>query len=176
MANMTRKLPINPDISYLLGIYSCNSGSDSISLSTSNEKIVERFVKIAVMNLDVKPENINIFKDEDHIEAIIGNSKVKKLFDNALERRDKIFKYRNEYSASYFAALFDCKGATDRKGLFLNHISNYEAVLLERIGFHTTTNANRTYIKNDMDFIMFISPFSIRAKGIHRPGNKRVPH
>jgi len=169
---MAKKLTISPDTSYMLGIYSCNSNYDNISLSTSNEEMIERFVKIALFNLDVKMENMNIVDEDKYFQATIRNSKVKKLLDNALKIRDKIFKYKNEYSASYFAGIFDCNGAIDRNGIFLKRMGNYDVVLLERIGFHTKTSSNKTYIKNDMDFIMFITPCSIKAKTIRRPVKK----
>lgn len=170
---MAKKLSITPDVSYMLGIYNCNSRKNSIYVSSSNNELVERFVKIAVLNLGVNLDYVHVVKEEDYIEATINNSKLKKLFDKALETRDRAFKYKNEYSASYFAGMFDCKGAVDRKGLFMSGISAYDAVILERIGFHTTGGSGKTYIKNDMDFIMFIEPFSIRAKIIRKANKKR---
>lgn len=165
---MTKKLPMSPDVSYMLGVYNCNSSNSSVGVSTTSNELVERFVQIAVFNLGIKPDYIDISKDDRYIEATINNSKLKKLFDNALEKRDRTFKYKNEYSASYFAGIFDCRGAIDNKGIFLSHIGAYDAVLLERIGFHTRTSSGKTYIKNDKEFIAFIAPFSIKAQTFHQ--------
>src|SRR5208282_6375708 len=99
---MTKKLSITPDVSYMLGIYNCNTRGNSISVSTSSEKLIERFVKIAVLNLGIKMDYVHVVKEDTHMEAKINNPKLKKLFDKALETRDRTFKYKNEYSASYF--------------------------------------------------------------------------
>lgn len=169
---MTRKLGISPDVSYMLGIYNCNSSSSSICMATESNDMIERFVRIATM-LGTRPSAITITKEGYVTTASINNSKLKKLFDNALEKREKIFKYKNEYSASYFAAMFDCNGAADSKGIFINGMKPYDSILLERIGFHTRTSRGKCYIRNALDFIMFISPLSIKARIIHWPGNER---
>lgn len=166
---MTKKLPISPDTSYMLGIYRCNSSHGNICLQTASKEMVERFVKIAVMELGTRTDAITITQEDNMTIAEIKNSKLKKLLDNALDERDRIFKYKNEYSASYFAALFDCNGASDRRGVFLRGINSYDKILLERIGFHTATNSGRCYIRKSMDFVMFIAPFSIKTKVLRHP-------
>lgn len=170
---MTRKLAITPDTCYLLGIFNCNENRTLITLTTTNRKLIERFVKIAVMNLKINQENITINDDGRIMEAMIKDSKLKKLLKASSERKDKIFKYKNEYSGSYFAALYDCIGATDHRGLFLKRLSNYDIVILERLGFHTTKRAERLYINNDMDFMMFISPYSLRAQSTGKSKSPR---
>lgn len=169
---MAKKLSLSPDVSYMLGIYNCNSRRESVCVSTSSNEMIERFVKIAVLNLGIKLDYVRVVKDGEIFEAKINSPKLKKLLEKALESRDKTFKYKNEYSASYFAGMFDCNGAVDRKGIFLRRGSAYDAVLLERIGFHTTTSAGKIYIKNDKDFVMFIAPFSIRAQFLPPPRSK----
>lgn len=170
---MTRKLPISPDVSYMLGIYRCNSSSGNLCLSTESKELVERFVRIAIMNLGTKPSAVTASKEGNLMVVEINNSKLKKLLEKALDKREKIFKYKNEYSGSYFAAIFDCNGAADNRGVFVRGINSYDKILLERIGFHTATNAGRCYIRSSMDFIMFIAPFSIKAQDIHKSSKGR---
>lgn len=166
VGSMAKKLPMSPDISYMLGIYRCNSSYKNIYLRTTDERIAERFVKIAVMELDTKKDAVSITADGRITIVKIDNSKLKKLLDKALDGRDRIFRYKNEYSAGYFAAMFDCKGAIDRKGIFLGGTNSYDRIILERIGFHTKTSSNKCYLRNGNDFVMFISPFSIKAQSI----------
>ncbi len=167
---MARKLGMSPDTSYMLGICSCNSSASSISLATASSELVERFVRIAV-SLGTRPGAIQIKKEDSVTEVTISNSKLKKMLDAALEKRDRIFKYRNEYSASYFAAMFDCSGGADGRGVFIR-MKPYDSIIIERIGFHTT-GSGKCYIRKGLDFVRFIAPFSIRAKGIHFPADKR---
>ncbi len=169
---MTKKLPLSPDVSYMLGIYRCNNSYANVSLQTANKELIERFVKIAVMELETRTDAITISEEGDVTIAEIKNSKLKKLLDKALDGRDRIFKYKNEYSGSYFAGMFDCNGSEDRRGMFIRGMSAYDKILLERIGFHTATNAGRCYIRKSMDFMMFIAPFSIKAKTMHRPDKR----
>lgn len=161
---MARKLPMSPDVSYMLGIYRCNSSFANICLTTESKELVGRFVKIAVTDLGTRTDAIRVTRKDDETKVEISNSKLRKLLDKALDDRDKIFKYKNEYSASYFAAMFDCNGASDRRGMFIRGMRSYDKTLLERIGFHTTTNSGRCYVRKSMDFMMFIAPFSIKAQ------------
>jgi hypothetical protein len=171
---MTKKLPITPDTSYMLGIYRCNSSlaKANLYLNTQSRELVERFVKIAVMELGCKTDAITITEEEDHTSVEIRNSRLKGLLEKALDRRDQIFKYKNEYSASYFAAMFDCRGEVDPKGMCIRGMHAYDKIVLERLGFHTVSNSGRCYVKGTNDFMMFIAPFSIRAKAISKPGKK----
>ena len=175
---MTKRLEINPDVSYLLAIHKCNKGKESsISVSTENDEILERFVRIAIYGLGIESNKILIEKQGEKTIATIYNSKLRKLLDSALERREKIFKYKNDYSANYFAGLFDCNGGVGRNSLYIKGIDKLDGILLERIGFHTTTNKENCYIKNSNQFIMFIEPYSIMLKSINRkPGNERDLH
>ncbi|MDE1870886.1 MAG: hypothetical protein KGI06_01460 [Candidatus Micrarchaeota archaeon] len=165
---MAKKLPLSPDISYFLGAYRCNRIYRNIYLHAADKKLVERFVKIAIMELGTKADAVSVTIDGKFANAEIGNSKLKKLLDKALEERDRIFKYRNEYSASYFAAMFDCNGAMDRKGMFVRGMDSYDRIILERIGFHTKGGSGKCYFRNGNDFFMFIAPFSIKAQLINR--------
>ncbi len=166
---MARKLGLNPDTSYMLGAYNCNAEKSSLYVATTSKELVERFVRIAV-SLGTKPESVLITKEDYLTKATITNSKLKKLLDSALEKREKIFKYKNEYSASYFAAMFDCNGSADNKGVFIAGMKPYDSIILERLGFHTTTSSGKCYIRKALDFMMFIAPFSIKAKAINLPG------
>lgn len=165
---MSRKLSISPDVSYMLGIYQCGGSNANLHLYTQNKEMVERFVKIAVMSLETRTGAISITQEDDFTKAEIKNSKLQKLLDDALERRDQIFKYKNEYSASYFAAMFDLNGEVDKRGVFVRGLRSYDKILLERLGFHTTTNAGRCYVRKSIDFVQFIEPYSIRVKYLRK--------
>ena len=161
---MARKMPLSPDTSYMLGLYRCGPGSSrSICLQTDSNMLVERFVRIAVMELGTKTYSIAVKKTGKGTRAEISNSKLKKLMDKALSERDRLFRYRNEYSGSYFGAIFDCSGGTDGKRVYLD-ADPMDAIILERLGFHTGRSRGRCYIRNSVEFIEFISPFSIAAR------------
>ena len=81
----------------------CNRRAQSAVVSAiGNDALIERFVKIAVQHLKYRCQNKILIKDlGKRKSAFFYNSKLRKLFDNALERKEKIFKYRNEYSSNY---------------------------------------------------------------------------
>src|SRR5271170_4016301 len=100
---MTKKLAIDPDVSYMLGIYRCNLGYRNLCVHSTSKELTERFVRIAVMKLGTKTDAITISEENDETICEIRNSRLKTLLDKALDERDRIFKYKNEYSGSYFA-------------------------------------------------------------------------
>ena len=155
----------------MLGLHICNQEGTVIGVASASDELIERFVKIAMFDLEIAPNKITI----DVGKAYFFNSKVKKLFDGALERRTKIFKYQNEYSSNYLAAIFDCNGGVDRKGLYLIGLQGADEMVMENIGFHATKAGRKNYVLNQNEFLAFIRPYSIRANTIRQPGNERDP-
>ena len=163
---MSKKLELNPDVAYMLGIYKANRREEPcICVETDSEKLVERFVRIAVQRLEVKPEKMLVESTLKGTKALFYNSKLKKLFEGALEDRERIFKYKNEYSASYFAGILDSAGGVDAKGIFVRG-DKIDFMVLERLGFHTRTGGGRCHFRNANQFISFIRPYSIRLEGV----------
>jgi hypothetical protein len=157
---MARKLKLNPKVSYVLGLYSYNKGK-AIGIVTTNNEIISIFVKTAMDEFKIESNKILVEEgDENETKVYFYNSKIKKLMDNALERRDRLFKYRNAYSASYFAGIFDVVGGRDPKGLYLKDLDKRDAQLLEFLNFHTEARGSKTYIMNENTFASFIREFS----------------
>ena len=78
-----------------------------------------------------------------------------------------MFKYRNEYSSNYLAAIYDCNGGVDRKGLYLRNLEGADEMIMENIGFHSAKAGSKNYVFNQNEFLTFIRPYSIRAN--HSP-------
>ncbi len=154
---MTKKLALNPRISYILGIYSANRKSiQPIGLQTSNNEMLERFIKTSMEELGVEPNKILVEENGAHF----YNSKIKKLFDRALERRTKTFKYLNDYSGNYIAGLFDCNGGFDRKGMFIKDLDAHDALLMENLGIHLKQQGSKSYIMNENSLVELIKKHS----------------
>ncbi len=173
---MTTKLKLNPDICYLLGIFSGDrpERSGPIKLLTRNERMLERFVSIFVTQLDVKPNKFLIKEqDEGLLEADLYHSKLKRLFEAALKRRLMVFRWPNEYSANYLAGIFDSNGGLDNKGLYIRRLSLVDSQLMENLGIHTSQKGAKSYIRNASAFIALIKSFSIVLSNISVPGNER---
>ena len=160
---MTKKLELNPDMSYMLGLHQCNKQDSYVGVASASNELIERFVRLALYDLKIEPNKILVEEGK----AIFYNSKIRKLFDSALGRRMKIFKYRNEYASNYLAALYDCNGGVDRKGLFLRNLEGADEMIMENIGFHSAKAGTKNYVFNQNEFLAFIRPYSIRAN--HSP-------
>ncbi len=156
------RIRINPDASYMLGLFHCAKSNGSIEIETRNEKVIERFAAIAVNYFKVAPEKIRISKNEATNTASIPSIRVKRMLSKAMEEREHIFKYRNEYSASYFAALSDMCSNENKEGFYLYKIDATDEIILERIGFHTKHEKGRCYIRNAKEFKAFVKQFSAR--------------
>ncbi|MDE1868692.1 MAG: hypothetical protein KGH60_01870 [Candidatus Micrarchaeota archaeon] len=169
---MSKKLAMSPDVSYMLGVYSCNRRREGISLVTKNNDLLERFVQLAVNVLDVDPTKIMITEIEGTFSALIYNSKLKKLFEDSLGRREIIFKYANDYSANYFSAIFDCRGGYNEQGIYIMRMDRLDNRVLERLGFHTRGSL-RTYVLNTKEFSGFIGKYSLRMKAISEKARLR---
>lgn len=158
---MTKKLKLNPKISYILGIYAYNKGK-AIGVVTTNSEIITRFVKTAIEEFEIPSTKILVEEEDKEQKAYFYHSKLKKLFDRALDTRERIFKYKNDYSANYFAGIYDMIGGSDPKGLFLKGLEERDGQLLEYLNFHTVVRGSKTYILNENTFSNFIKEFSAR--------------
>ncbi len=154
---MTAKLKLTPSVSYILGIYSMGDRvAQPIGVHAANSEMLERFIKIAISDLGVGPNKILL----DGKDASFYNSKLKKLFDRALERRAKTFKYSNDYSGSYIAGIFDCVGGFDKKGMFMRDLDTGNWMLMENIGIHLKAQGSKAYVMNENELVKLIKKHS----------------
>ncbi|MCL4378960.1 MAG: hypothetical protein M1160_04435 [Candidatus Marsarchaeota archaeon] len=166
---MAAKLKLSPDVSYMLGVYSAGQRRQPIELTTNDSDMLERFIRIAVNELGVGANKI-ILKDGG---AAFYNSRLKRLFDKALERRTKTFKYVNDYSGSYLAGLFDCIGGFDRKGMFIRNLEAHDALLMENLGMHLKHQGSKAYIMNENAFAGLISKHSSTLGKVKRHAGRK---
>jgi hypothetical protein len=154
---MSTKLKLSPEVSYILGIYtSMRKVMEPLGVKTTNTNVIERFIKISIDNLGIEPRKILIGDDG----VSFYNSKIKKLFEKALERRLITFKYRNAYSGNYLSGLFDVSGGRDRKGLYIRNIDSKDALLLENLGVHTMVQGSKSYVIDESLFMTLIKGYS----------------
>lgn len=157
---MSKKLSLNPNVSYALGACS-HTIRDYIGMSSHNEKVVEKFVKIAIDEFGIEPNKILIGEEQGVSQVKFYNSKLKKLMIDALERKTRLFKYRNEYSAEYIAGLFDVYGGVNAKGPYLVGMDSGDMLILENVGIHTMQQGSKSYIINPGAFLEFVAGHSV---------------
>lgn len=155
---MSAKLKLNPDVAYVMGIFAYNKG-DAIGLVTKSDDVVAKFVKIVIKEFGIDTTRILITEEEGEQRAYFYNSKLKKLLQRALGRKEVTFKYKNAYSAGYFAGIFDVNGGKDMKGFFIKDMEKSDAFMLDKLGWITRKRGFKTYIlsqKGGERFVDFI--------------------
>ena len=159
---MSKKLKLNPSVSYIMGICS-HTISNYIGLRSRYEKVVEKFVKISMDEFGIEPNKILISEEHGVSEVKFYNSKLKKLITDALEKKVRLFKYRNDYSAEYVAGMFDAYGGVNPKGPYIDSLDNGEMLILENMGVHTMQQGSKSYIINPGAFVGIITGHSVLA-------------
>ena len=155
---------MSPDISYVLGVSRLGKEEPSISVESRSDEVVERFTRIALQILGIRPEKMLVSEDDGLKRILFYDSRAKRLLSDALADRERIFKYRNEYSGSYFAGLFDARGGIDKRGLFLMHIDMKDVMVLVRLNFRVAGRGTFR-IRNSGEFLEFIKPYSATLPG-----------
>lgn len=164
---MATKLKLTPPVSYMLGIYSVSrAGMDPIGVRSRNAAVIEKFAKTAMKEFGIEPNKLIV--NEGGISFY--NSKLKKLFEKALERRTKTFKYDNDYSGNYVAGLFDAAGGGDARGLYIIGIDAHDALLLDGLGIHTMQRGKKHYIMNEKVFMGLVKKHSERIASVTKTG------
>ncbi len=150
----------------MLGMYAQGT-RERIGVTSKSEEVVEQFVKLAMEEFGVEPNRILFESNESGTNVFFYNSKLKRRFDQALERRERLFKYRNEYSGSYIAGMFDVGGGKDRAGLYFRRLDAVDALILEKLGIHTTGKTH-VRVRNAGALITLIMGYSLIIASIIR--------
>lgn len=148
---------MSPDMSYMLGICSLGKEEPSVSVVTRSEGVMERFVRIALSEFGIAPQKIVVSEEAGLRQALFYHSTAKRLMKKALEEREHIFKYKNDYSGSYFAGLFDARGHGSPRGIMTGVRDMTDIIILVRLGFRVARSGK---VQNANDYLKFIKPYS----------------
>jgi intein-encoded DNA endonuclease-like protein len=156
------KQRLNPEICYLIGL--CDRRKDSLYVSSNEDAVIERFAKILVEEFGIAPGKISVSAHGKETIAYTYNSKAMKFIKDVLKRRHEVFKYANDYSANYFAGLFDSRGYVSEKGFEFRSIDLADQMVLENLNFHIKRHGSAQAIAEAGAFRAFIKNYSIRMK------------
>ncbi len=161
---MSKKLALTETISYVLGMYAHSPQEEraSVAAESGSEVAIQKFAEIALKELGIEPNKILLSEKEGKHRAMFYNSKIRKLFDRALERKTKIFKYANAYAAQYVAGMYDSAGGINAKGLFFSGLDAADLLLLQNVGIHGLDQGSKHYISNQTHFAAFIGAYSAK--------------
>ncbi|MDE1870437.1 MAG: hypothetical protein KGH71_05675 [Candidatus Micrarchaeota archaeon] len=133
---------LTPELCYLAGIVSkTRQGERSmVGINTTIDDVVENFVEVA-LKLGVDAKKI-IIEDVDGVKHVyFFHSKLAKQIREIVEKQTRIFKYKNEFSSSYLAGMFDASGKVSKGKLLLSGMSAADQMVMENLGIHTRQNS-----------------------------------
>ncbi len=145
-------------MSYMLGICSFGSDEPSIKVISRSGEVIERFIRIAMSELGIEPQKIMVGEEEGLHKALFYHSAAKRLMKRALDEREHIFKYKNDYAGSYLAGLFDARGHGSKKGVMSGVRDMTDVIILTRLGFRVARSGR---VQNANDYLKFIKPYSV---------------
>ncbi len=154
----------------MLGICTINGEVPLISVSSADDHVTDRFIKTAIGRFKIDPKKIS-FEESEGIKTVgFYNSILKKKLLNLMSERDRILKYFNDYSGSYFAGIFDVRGGVDRKGIFLKHLNPVDVIVLERLGIRVT-GRGVFRMRSPSRFADLVRPYSEKFKYLEQQSN-----
>ena len=154
------KQRLSPEICYIIGL--CNRKKDSLYISTKEDLILKKFTEIIVKWLGINPGKIKIIIENENITAYSYNSRVMKFFNEILKKRQKAFKYMNDYSSNYLSGLFDSRGFEFRNNLYFNYLDLNDQMILENLHIHLKKQNNAYCIISQNLFVIFTKQNSIK--------------
>ncbi|MCD6227729.1 hypothetical protein J7J90_04520 [Candidatus Micrarchaeota archaeon] len=150
------KPKLTPLISYIIGIWKCRKAKEGIGI-TGNDDIIRAFTMSVINSGITTPDKVQIKKDK----AFFYHSKYRVFFQKILKSRVETFKYENDYSASYFAGMFDSCGGynKDKKTVYIANADTQDEMVLLRLGYKIKLIKSKLIIVDKEKFLSFINPF-----------------
>ena len=153
------KAKLTPKLCYIAGLQSkAREELSAVGVSTGMESIEQRFIEIAVNDLGIQPNRVVIEEIGGGMRHIFFyHSRVYRRVKEIVDNSDKIFRRRNELSASYVAGMFDAAGHVDKNGIYIKKIEPKDALVLQSLEIYTRGNR----IMNMSSFVKFIKESSL---------------
>ncbi len=167
------KLKLTPPLSYFIGLWKEKRTKEGIGVY-GDEELLTLFAKVALENELTEPNKLLTSQDEaaekTEEEPEMGsiyfyNSAHRKFFQGVINDELERFKYKNEYSASFFAGIFDATGGISKDGkVYLSKCTQKDEMVLYRIGFNPIKRRGTLYFTKPLKFLAYILPFTKKYK------------
>ncbi|MDE1833804.1 MAG: hypothetical protein KGH64_00540 [Candidatus Micrarchaeota archaeon] len=153
------KAKLTPDICYLAGLVSKSKGKEKseVVINTGIDEIEQRFIEIAVKELEIDPTKIVIEQSESRKYVKFYHSRVSKMLKDIAAREVYLFKKKDDLAASYIAGMFDSAGHIRGAAPTISPLTPTDAFMLENLGIHTRGNE----VINITNFILLVKGRSI---------------
>lgn len=173
------KMKLTPELSYIIGLWKENRTKEGIGVEGEGE-LLSLFAQ-CVMGAGLTEPNKLLTKSpelregEEPVESesdfsergsiYFYNTSYRKFFQKVIDDELERFRYKNEYSANFFAGLFDAAGLITEEGkVCLRRCTQKDEMVLYRLGFNPVRKGKATYFTRPLKFLAYIKPFTIRYK------------
>ncbi len=148
------KIRLTPQLAYVIGLWKCRRSKEGIGIE-GGSYVLEAFVAELVSSGVAKPNEIKM----EETKAYTYHTAYRAFFDSILKREDEVFKYNNDYSASFFAGLFDAVGGERAGKPYLARADNVDEVVLLRLNFRVVRTGRILWIGPAGMFMAWIRPY-----------------
>ena len=172
------KVKLNPDVAYLTGLWKTRRSREGLGVA-GGIGLREIFVREASRTLGKTPSDFRRRRNEVYVFDPTARRQMERFIAEQLD----IFKWKNAFSQSYLAGIFDGVGGVDEeKGLvYIVRASAEDQMLLERLGFRTRWARGKLLLIKPKEFARFIlgrmrnEELKSRLSALVRSGNERDP-
>ncbi|MCX8166429.1 MAG: hypothetical protein N3E37_01075 [Candidatus Micrarchaeota archaeon] len=150
-----KELRLTHNLSYIIGFWKKLRSHDGIGVTADKER-VQFFIELVIKSNLTSSDKIIIHDDGQT--AYFYHTKLRTFFEKIVENELERFKYDNDYSANYFAGIYDAVGHTQkilskRTGLTKNIIiieksNQKEELLFSRQNFKVKLKEGKLYVLN----------------------------
>ncbi len=150
------KVKLTPELSYIIGLWKEARAPSGIGVE-GREELLAAFSEAALKAKVAEPGKV--LSGENSV--YFYHTAYRKFFQKVVEEETERFKYKNDYSASFLAGLFDAVGEIGKDGtVCFRRCSKADEMVLYRLGFNTVKKAGRRYVVKPLKFLAYIKHFT----------------
>ena len=149
------KVKLTPELSYIIGLWKAARVPSGLGVRGRGE-LLKVFMDSCLKAKVAEPGKV--LGGENFV--YFYHTAYRKFFQKVLDEEEERFKYKNEYSASFLAGLFDAVGEIGADGtVSFGKSTKTDEMIMYRLGFNTLRKAGRTYVVRPLKFLAYIKPF-----------------
>lgn len=149
------KVKLTPELSYIIGLWKETRVPSGLGVR-GREELRAVFMDSCLKAKVAEPGKVL----SGEYSVYFYHTAYRKFFQKVLDEEEERFKYKNEYSASFFAGLFDAVGEIGADGtVSFGKCKKTDEMVMYRLGFNTLRKMGRTYVVRPLKFLAYIKPF-----------------
>ena len=171
------KIKLTPQLAYIIGLWKARRTKEGIGIE-GNRGICEVFLRECLSTGIAQPDKVkfiepkvdekmdfsqgrlvNVRREREDCKVYFYHSAYRAFFDGVLKNELELFRYKNEYAASFIAGIYDGNGGVG-KGNKLHYFfgNRQDEMLLLRLGMRMKCEKKTVVFLNGAEFDAFVKP------------------